>query len=626
MKANAVALTALFERKMRLEVPLFQRQYVWSLEQQWEPLWEDISRKFSEFLSGRLDAPVHFLGAIVLDQKQTPATHVERRMVIDGQQRLTTLQIFMAAFKDFCRASAADALAEECESFTLNKGMMPDPEVDKFKVWPTKLDRQPFIDSVTSGGPESLQKLYPLVYKKYARKPDPRPRIVDAYLFFYRQLDEYFTEMLADSKSDTQQEISVLLEQCFQALKNSLLVVAIDLEPEDDAQVIFETLNARGEPLLPADLLRNYIFLRAARLNEPQEELYKKFWEPFDDDFWRETVSQGRINRPRSDLLMQHYLASKQGIDIPIKHLYAEYRHWIEKMKPFATVRDELISLKNNRENFRNLLTAQKGRPFSSLGSFLSAFDIGTAYPLLLALLSSEIEDEELEKVCNTIESYLLWRAVCGLTNKNLNRVFLSLTRLISRSQPSLDLVSKYLLELRGDSAEWPSVESFYVAWTNADIYHRFSNPKISYVLLRLNDHFSTVKNESVDIVGSLTVEHLMPQQWEENWKLRSGLSGMTFEEMFDSDNEDPRKLETEARERIIHTFGNLTLLTSALNAAASNSAWEVKKAEIVKNTLLPITLDPISQKFWTEDHISDRSNQMFKSALSIWPRAARTA
>ena len=108
MRADAVPLLAIFEKKMRLEVPLFQRQYVWNLEHQWQPLWEDISRKFSEFLEGRKDAPVHFLGAMVLDQKQVPTTHVEKRQVIDGQQRLTTLQIFLAAYRD----SAANKVAK----------------------------------------------------------------------------------------------------------------------------------------------------------------------------------------------------------------------------------------------------------------------------------------------------------------------------------------------------------------------------------------------------------------------------------------------------------------------------------------------------------------------------------
>src|SRR6266566_5195159 len=151
MDANAVSVLDIFEKKHRLEIPLFQRQYVWKLEHQWAPLWEDISRKLTDYVTGRTDGPVHFLGAMVLDQKQTPTTHVERRQVIDGQQRLTTLQIFLSAFRDFCREQKCDELAEECEAFTLNKGMMADPKVDRFKVWPTQLDRVQFSDVVASG-------------------------------------------------------------------------------------------------------------------------------------------------------------------------------------------------------------------------------------------------------------------------------------------------------------------------------------------------------------------------------------------------------------------------------------------------------------------------------------------
>src|SRR4051812_31115261 len=189
MKANAAPLLAVFEKKMRLDVPLFQRQYVWNLETQWEPLWEDISRKFSEYLDGRKDTPVHFLGAMVLDQKQTPTTHVERRQVIDGQQRLTTLQIFLAAFRDFCAAHGCDDLAKECESFTVNRGMLPNPHVDKSKVWPTAADRGQFADVIASGSRVVLETRHPLIRRRYARVSDPRPRMVECYLFFHEQLD-----------------------------------------------------------------------------------------------------------------------------------------------------------------------------------------------------------------------------------------------------------------------------------------------------------------------------------------------------------------------------------------------------------------------------------------------------
>lgn len=377
MKANAVALVALFEKKMRLEVPLFQRPYVWSENLQWAPLWEDIERKFAEYLEGRADVPVHFLGALVLDQKQTPTTHVERRLVIDGQQRLTTLQVFLNAFRDFCRASGATALAEECANYTLNKGMMPDPAVDKFKVWPTQLDRPAFTAVVESESPDELKKRYPLVKQKWARKYDDRPRLVDCYLYFYAQLEAFFNGAGDELPLANEYPIDQRLEQCFQALRNALMVVAIDLEQGDDAQVIFETLNARGQPLLPADLLRNYIFLRATRRGENSEALYQKYWSDFDEHYWQQHVSQGRLNRPRSDLFMQHFLASQQTTDIPIGHLYVEYRHWIEKHAPFLTVEDELKSLSRNRANFKSLHDVEPDRPYSSLAQFLGFVDKG---------------------------------------------------------------------------------------------------------------------------------------------------------------------------------------------------------------------------------------------------------
>jgi len=321
MKADAVPLLDLFEKKMRLEVPLFQRQYVWSREQQWEPLWEDVSRKFAEFIEGRSNGPVHFLGAMVLDQKQTPATHVEKRQVIDGQQRLTTLQILLAVMRDFCREHECTELAQEFEKYTLNTGKMAEPEVDRFKVWPTQLDRTCFVTVMTAGSRQAIEKAHPLVKRKYQRKYDPRPGIIEAYLFFIEEVQEFFlgTEENPPLAADTPLEDRV--DEAFRAMKSALQVVAIDLDQEDDPQVIFETLNARGEPLLPADLLRNYIFLRAGRAGESQEVLYEKYWSGFDDEFWRTIVTQGRLSRPRSDLFMQHFLASRQAVDVPIKHL-----------------------------------------------------------------------------------------------------------------------------------------------------------------------------------------------------------------------------------------------------------------------------------------------------------------
>jgi hypothetical protein len=464
MKAQAASLLAIFEKKMRLEVPLFQRQYVWKRELQWEPLWEDISRKFSEYLEGRKDAPVHFLGAMVLDQKETPTTHVEKRQVIDGQQRLTTLQIFLSALRDFCRENGCEELGKEIEGFTLNKGMMAEPERDKFKVWPTQLDRAQFIDAVGSGSRAEVEIRHPLTKRKFCRYYDPRPRMVEAYLYFHDQLKEYFLGTENEPPLMAGVALSMRIEECFQALKNALFVVVIDLELGDDAQVIFETLNSRGEPLLPADLLRNYIFLRAGRKGEPQEELYHEFWSKFDDPFWRESVRQGRLMRPRSDLFLQHFLTSRQMVDIPINHLFIEYRFWIERERPFESVREELACLARQGEDFRKIVAAKKGERIHSLATFLECFDVRTAYPLLLFLLDAGLTDSEWEAVSRDLESYVLRRAFVGWSTKAYNRIFLTLAKGLKKNGTTAENLRSGLAGLSGESAGWPTDSEFQAA------------------------------------------------------------------------------------------------------------------------------------------------------------------
>ena len=624
MKANAIPLLAIFEKKIRLEVPLFQRQYVWNKSHQWEPLWEDISRKFTEYLDGRKEAPVHFLGAMVLDQKQTPTTHVEKRQVIDGQQRLTTLQIFISAFRDFCREQACEELAKECDSYTLNKGILADREVDKFKVWPTQLDRKQFSDVVESGSRQEVERRNPLTRKKYARYPDPRPRMVEAYLFFHDQISSFFVGTPADPPLSAEEPIEFRLDECLQALKNALQVVAIDLDHDDDAQVIFETLNARGEPLLPADLLRNFIFLRAARQNEPQEELYKEFWERFDDQFWRQEVRHGRLFRPRSDLFMQHFLSSRQTIDIPIKHLFVEYKFWIERQRPFSSVRDELATLARQRDDFRRIVEPKKEDLLYPLSTFVDSFDVRTTYPLLLFLLDSRIPDADLKAISVILESYILRRAVCGYTTKGYNRIFLILTRSLKKVGPTPENLRNHLSELEGESSEWPTDETFYVAWLTRHAYQTLNNPKIGHILKRLSDVMLGSMSERVSIDSPLTIEHIMPQNWIDKWPLADGNKGLSQHELWSAAPGDSCAEATKKRNFALQTIGNLTILTQQLNSSVSNSHWPAKKPELLRSSLLPINQKLHEYEVWDEDAIEHRSKALFSIASKIWPAPAK--
>ncbi len=621
MKATAVSLLALFETKMQLEVPLFQRQYIWQQEKHWEPLWEDISRKFADYLDGRKDAPVHFLGAMVLDLKQTPATHVGKRQVIDGQQRLTTFQIFLSAFRDFCNQHGCEEMAKECSAFTLNKGMMADIDVDKFKVWPTQLDRAQFADVVGAGSREEVLKRHPLRKRPHTSKFEPRPRMVEAYFFFYKQFEEFFIGTVAEPPLAGETPLAQRVEECFQALKSSLQVVEIDLESGDDAQVIFETLNARGEPLLPADLLRNFIFLRAARRGEPQEALYKQFWARFDDPFWRVEVKQGRLFRPRSDLFLQHFLASRLTADIPVKHLFVEYKFWIERSQPFSSVKEELACLARQGDDFRRILAPKKDDTLYKLVTFLDTFDVRTSYPLLLTMLDMGMDDSQWTTVSTLLESYLLRRAVCGLTTKNYNRVFLGLTRTVRREGATPEILLKQLREQSGDSAEWPSDETFAEAWRTKFAYHALNNPKIVHILKRLSDTYMTGKSEVVTVESDLTVEHILPQQWQAKWPLADGSDGLTTALLLTASNDDIRAEASRKRNQALQTFGNLTILTQSLNSSASNSQWSLKKPELLRHSLLPINQMLHDISAWDEMAIAKRADDLLARALTIWPR-----
>ncbi|MBB5690883.1 DUF262 domain-containing protein [Roseomonas alkaliterrae] len=621
MDVQKSSLLAIFDAKQRLEVPLFQRQYVWNEDQQWLPLWEDIQRKFTEALEGRKDAPLHFLGAMVLDQKQTPTGHVVVRQVIDGQQRLTTLQIFLSAYRDFCRSQGCDALAAECDKFLFNTGMMADPQVDRFKVWPTQADRAQFTDVISAGSRDELERRHPLVRRPYARKPDPRPRMVEAYLFFFNQLAAFFLGEDGELPLAGTFPLSARVDECFQTLRSGLMVVVIDLQKDDDPQVIFETLNARGEPLLPADLLRNYIFLRAGRERLDVEAVYKQHWAAFDDNFWRGLVKQGRLNRPRSDLFMQHFLASQQGQDIPIKHLYVEYRHWVETKKPFASVSAELAALSRQGAAFRRIIQPAKGDAVFGLCSFLETFDIRTAYPFLLALMDLDLDAEAWKQVSDILESYLFRRAVCGLDTKNYNRIFLSLTRNLRREGFSIDGLRSVLLGQTGESGVWPDDATFREAWLQKPLYGPLNSPKLVHLYSRLNQTFMSSKAEALAFSQPPTIEHIMPRDWITNWPLPDGTRGLTFSELSAAPSDDVRAIATRKRHLAIHTLGNLTILSSALNSAQGNSRWEDKKIAMKNHSLLPINQSVVELDAWDEAAILDRAESLFERARHVWGR-----
>jgi hypothetical protein len=297
---NKLILSRLFDSTERLEAPLFQRPYVWERKQNWEPLWEAIELHADQRLAGNQARP-HFLGTIVLDQLRTPPGRVHARQIVDGQQRLTTLQLALAAARDICRENGMASHEQAFRKLTDNSMPLSTCQEDVFKVWPTNADRGDFEAVMTAGSEEVVRRL------PHAN-PDDQWLIPDAYLYFH----EIFTEWLRDPRQDN---FAARLDSLYYTFLEGLQVVVINLEEKDDAQEIFETLNALGTPLLPADLVKNFLFRKALEQGHDTDALYERYWRPFDTEraFWREKTRQGRLKRPRIDLYLYHYVTYMLG-------------------------------------------------------------------------------------------------------------------------------------------------------------------------------------------------------------------------------------------------------------------------------------------------------------------------
>lgn len=604
----------LFDTKHRYVVPLFQRQYVWSKETQWEPLWEDILSKTLDRLENR-DSYPHFMGAMVFEQILTFGNQIPAHTVIDGQQRLTTLQLFLAAFRDLATKYRFVQYAADIERHIFNTGLMDETRqfegrlTEQFKIWPTKSDQLQFCNVLESKSKAALEAKYPAVYER--RKLKERPRMVEAYFYFNSVLEAYLVD--AEIEYTVEQRIAAL----HQSLNRDLQVVSIELENNDDAQVIFETLNARGQPLLPSDLLRNFIFRRAELNEENQDRLYEQYWIKFEDDFWQEEEKQGRFKRPRIDQFMQHFLALKKATDINVGHLFEEYKGWIKNKSPYSSIEDELVDLVRYADAYYQLSDQRPGSVFGGFGGRLSVFDISTIYPLLLHLLTdAEMDESDLNKAGVYLESYLVRRLICAKGTKNYNKGFLQVMREMQVSGGGIDTLRDLLLGFTGEAGVWPDDEEFEEGWMNLPAYDALGPRRVELFLRSIEYSMRSRLNERIIINAPLTVEHVMPQSWQANWPppRENGAFGVT-----------PLPIEklVDRRNKLIHSFGNLTLLVGQLNAAVSNFPFRTKRESIVEHSDLRLNGFLRNVDEWNEDTIIERGKQLFEIAKEVWPYPA---
>jgi hypothetical protein len=217
------------------------------------------------------------------------------------------------------------------------------------------------------------------------------------------------------------------------------------------------------------------------------------------------------------------------------------------------------------------------------------------------------------------LESYIFRRAVCDLGTKNYNRFFLTVLGKLAKSQFNRKNLRTALVEQKGDSVVWPDNARFKQAWLNQPAYMSVGAGRVQYALREIERRLHQPRAERIEILSALTVEHVLPGEWIEQWPFPNGNRGVTWLEQFDKSRSDEDVEATAKRDRAKHTFGNLTLLTQPLNSSVSNSAFEIKKPEILKNSALALNRYFQDKNIWDEALITTRGEMLFVYASQKW-------
>jgi hypothetical protein len=367
VEADALTPRALFDGTICYEVPPFQRPYVWTEEDQWQPLWDDIvnvvDAVFEASDAEAADRTGHFLGAVVLKLRETPAGTVSKRSIIDGQQRLTTLQLLLDAAQLVLSEHGDVDDAESVQELVLNGANRFRNTSSRFKLWPSRVDRIAFEQVMDNDMALTDQA--------------STSRIHQAHSFFASAIREWAD--VAGDPDGAKARLSTLA----QVLQQHLQIVAINLAANDDDQLIFETLNDRGTPLLAADLIKNFIFQQCEEIGADVDAWSDTYWKDFDEDWWRDQVAQGRLFRSRIDLFLQYWLTMRRLEEIPTDAVFGRFRSFSEEnLRSVADAEAFLKSLRRDADTYRELVTQESGSPAAGFyARVVEALELGLLRP-----------------------------------------------------------------------------------------------------------------------------------------------------------------------------------------------------------------------------------------------------
>ncbi|MBT3208488.1 DUF262 domain-containing protein [Candidatus Woesearchaeota archaeon] len=570
MEAGKRTIRDIFNRGRNLEIPFFQRAYVWG-EEQWQRFLEDM-------ISVSQENEPYFLGSIILKQQETTSDNDSKLTVIDGQQRLTTLNIFL---KVLCLLQAKNNEFEDTFKKQRDKSIILLHNHNNIYSF-NKIVELENLDEIEG---------------------NENDKIIGAYNFFKTKMN------IENSNID------------FFNILDNILFVGIDLGYEENEQQIFDTINSLGVRLTTAELLKNYFFDR------DDLESYKVYWKDLfekDDEtknYWDKEITTGRLRRTFIDLFLHSYLQIKiQDANIKVnakdkkeyskvEKLFESYKSLIKNYK--INRKEILIEIKEYallfKENFDfEIINSELTNEFGieRINAIIFGLDTSTLLSYSLFVLRNVEDHDEQKNLFEIIESYILRRMVVRANTKNYNRLFTE--SLISNKILSKNSFISHI-EKNDEKVNYlPNDNDLFEGFHNSKLINKQSAGILYFIESKIRDR--TKQATQLLGIGRYSLEHLMPKKWENNW-----------------DNLETKD-EKDFRNKKLLTLGNLAIITQSLNASIRDSGWKTKLSGSGDNaglkhfssgieTLLPY----LDIEDWDENQIEKRAGYLFNEAKEIW-------
>jgi len=571
MDAGKTSISEIFNGNRILEIPFFQRSYVWDTEQ-WARLLEDMK------LISSTNKP-YFLGSVILKQQETTtgSTIGDRRTLIDGQQRLTTLNIF---FKVLCL---------KLDNSELFDGRFRTYFDKSISLKHNHNDEDAFNHIV------DLAKL-----EEIDNPSEAYSHIKGAY--------NYFKANLKPEDYD------------FFKIISNVMFVGIDLNRDEDEQQIFDTINSLGVRLTTAELLKNYLFGRDDL--KSYEDNWKSVFEKDAEtkSFWDRVITAGRTKRENIDLFFYSFLQIKlQDREINVSTedkvklgkfsgLFESYKEFIktyhvDEEALIQEIREYAIVYKDNIDFdvIDRELTANYG--IERINALIFGLDTTAIIPYVLYVLKNATKDEQNE-VFMYLESYVMRRIIARSVNKGYNKLFSE--ELISNEITTKELLQELINKKSDKTNAMPSNEDVEDGFMNSQLINKQTRGILYLIESKIRDK----SRHSTALLGldRYSLEHLMPKKWENNWS--------------DVESEDERYY----RNNKLFTLGNLAIITSSLNSTIRDSSWSVKKdgTEKIKGLKEFASGIETMNKYldydhWDEETIDERAEFLYENAKTIW-------